>query len=331
MLKLAAIVLLSTLALPATAQLRPTIGELVDESPGAAASNFDYRAPALVRGLPESNDRPRLSVSLSPQGNAALQDRFRRPAFSWSLEAWEMNTASLAHIQCNRATRSVGSVVAEDCRFVSQPLPDSSTQLMQVGGRWMASPGIEIGAGMYAGNIARHGAGLPGSAASSAAINESVEGVNLNLNFGMRVGHIGELLLDLQLDRFRRSPNALLHSESPLLQLIPGLPAAELRDDYSSAAALGLGWQGGPFSADVTGQYQQLPLWLGDDVSGEGFRSFDIEFSWRAPINASISVGVSNLLNELPAAAMGASELPVEEAVEGIYGRIPYVRYKHDL
>ena len=69
---------------------------------------------------------------------------------------------------------------------------------------------------------------------------------------------------------------------------------------------------------------------MGEELQGEGFRSFDIEFSWRTPVRSSISVGVSNVLNRLPGAA-GSADQAMEEAVDGIYGRIPYVRYKHDL
>lgn len=245
-----------------------------------------------------------------------------------------MNTASLAHIQCNRATRSVESVVAEDCRFVDRPPPAYSTRLMQVEGRWMATPGVELGAGVYAGDVrggiqpsALNRAGLPGPGAGT----QPVEGVNLNLNFGMRVGQIGELLLDLQLDRYRQRTSNPLTPAATLIPYLSDPTVPETRDEYGTAAALGLGWQGGPFRADLTGQYQQLPLWLGEELSGEGFRSFDIEFSWRAPINASISVGVTNLLDQVPGATAGATDSKVEDTVEGIYGRIPYVRYKHDL
>ncbi|MDT8437659.1 MAG: hypothetical protein RQ729_01465 [Wenzhouxiangellaceae bacterium] len=337
-----AIALLTLLTLPASAQLRA-----LDTWSDPDATNADAtlgfgstsRAPAILRGLPGNGERPRLSVSLSPESGRPLDQRFERPSFSWSLEAWEMNTASLAHIQCNRATRSLGSVVAEDCRFVSEPLPETSTGLVQVQGQWMAAPGVTIGGGVYAGtspivsdpNVGRVALQTLGSGVEGPR-SQAVQGVNLNLNFGMHISQIGNLLVDLQLDRYRRRGSLGNDLQFATLGAL-GLqaPATLMRDDYGTAAALGLGWQGRSFSADVTGNYQELPLWLGEELDGEGFRSFDIEFSWRAPINASISVGVTNVLDRLPNAASMAGDSQIEDTVEGIYGRIPYVRYKHDL
>lgn len=104
--------------------------------------------PLSLRGPSPLTERPRLSVSLSPGGPIPVD---RRATVSWSLEAWEMNTASLAHIQCSRATRTIEAFLVEDCRFVDQPLPDDSSSLIQVQGRWMAAPGLSIGAGAFAG------------------------------------------------------------------------------------------------------------------------------------------------------------------------------------
>lgn len=278
--------------------------------------------------------RPRLAVALSPSLRSDLDDA---PTLSWSLEAWEVNTASLAHIQCSRATRTIESFLVEDCRFVDRPLPDDSTNLVQVRGRWLAAPGLSVSAGafagrrptgapeissLFAGPLSQTGpAGLPAT--------ERVEGLNMNVSFGLRMGQIGDLLLDLQLERYRQSsdPFSNLSALAPTPFDPSRLSFAE-RDEVNHAGQLGLGWRGRQFSADVTGQYRELPYWLGDGYRGEGFRSFDIEFSWRAPARSSISVGVSNVLDELPT---GAPDSNVQDAVDGIYGRIPYVRYKHDL
>ena len=70
---------------------------------------------------------------------------------------------------------------------------------------------------------------------------------------------------------------------------------------------------------------------MGEQYEGEGYRSFDIEFSWRAPARSSFSVGITNILDTRPGSVGNAVEQDVEAAVDGIYGRIPYVRYKHDL
>lgn len=281
--------------------------------------------------------RPRLTVAVSPAPGPLALDEL--PAFSWSLEAWEMNTASLAHIQCSRATRTIETFVVEDCRFVDRPLPDDSPSLVQVRGRWMAAPGLNVSAGAFAG---RDSSGdwlspVQGAVGLSPGRDE-IRGVNFNVSFGLRMGQVGDLLLDLQLERYRRTPDPFsFSSNGTSVALGPVSPLGDAGtqmtygDRYANAGQIGVGWRGQNFGADLTGQYQELPYWFGDQLQGEGFRSFDLEFSWRAPARSSISVGVSNVLDRLPGAAAHASERHVEETVDGIFGRIPYVRYKHDL
>ncbi|MBS3742895.1 MAG: hypothetical protein KGY48_00940 [Wenzhouxiangellaceae bacterium] len=316
-------------AAPAPWHLEPP--EKRVESPLASI----FRNPPLgfdqASGLGE---RPRLTVSLSPRPSGPTVDADSQ-AFSWSLDAWEINTASLAHIQCSRATRTIESFLVEDCRFVDQPLPQDSANLIQVQGRWMAAPGLSFGAGAYSGRQPiMPAAAAPvfdpdGSGRVNATGAEQIEGLNMNVSFGLSMGQVGSLLLDLQLERYRQTPEPL----SQGLQPAGRVNAPAIRPDgnrYGNAGQLGLAWRGGQFGADVTGQYQELPYWMGEQLEGEGFRSFDIELSWRAPFSSSISVGVSNILDRLPSAANSADQ-GVEEAVDGIYGRIPYVRYKHDL
>jgi len=281
-------------------------------------------------------DRPRLSVSLPPRPTMLPNDN--TPTLSWSLNAWEMNTASLAHIQCSRATRTIESFLIEDCRFVDQPLPDDSGSLVQVQGQWVAAPGLTVGAGAYAGRQSTL-AGIEQQAAFAGlgannlpnSLTENIQGINMNVSFGLSMGQVGSLLLDLQVERYRQTPEPFSLSRGLTNSPFENEPAvAGHPTRYGSAGQLGVAWRGNKFGADLSGQYQELPYWTGEQLEGEGFRSFDLEFSWRAPTHSSISVGVSNLLDQLPGAA-NTAEQGVEEAVDGIYGRIPYVRYKHDL
>ena len=305
-----------------------------NQAPSALTSIF----PNPPLGLDQASrlsERPRLTVSLSPGSGITSADA-DTPVFSWSLDAWELNTASLAHIQCSRATRTIESFLVENCRFVDQPLPRDSANLIQIEGRWMAAPGLSLGAGAYSGRQSiMSSAPLPIDAGAvgraGATETEQIQGLNMNVSFGLSMGQVGSFLLDLQLERYRKSPDPLLSSR--------GLEPAPIVNDraviaggnrYSNAGQVGLAWRGEQFGADLTGQYRELPYWMGEQLEGEGFRSFDIEFSWRAPSSSSISVGVSNVLDRLPSAT-NAAEQGVEEAMDSIYGRIPYVRYKHDL
>lgn len=290
--------------------------------------------PNAFDALAELAERPRLSVSLAPQGGPVRPPV--APALSWSLEAWQMNTASLAHIQCSRATRTLQAFVVENCRFVDRPLPRDSTNLVQVRGTWMAAPGIGLNAAAFSGRKSiLDSAGLPlaglNPALAAALPAEQVDGVNVNVSFGLEMGQVGDLLLDLQLERFRERTLPL---ESAFAQVEGGLglqPRSAGAPEYRSGGQLSLGWRGQRFSADLTGEYQELPFWAGSEMQGAGFRSFDLEFSWRSPLSSSISIGVSNVLDRLPGEAVYATDRHMEETVDGIFGRIPYVRYKHDL
>ena len=317
---------------PLSAQTAP------DEfAPSTSPAPFGL-APAVFDPVVDATPRPRLSVTLADPSSAFSSPPAESgPAFSWSLDAWEMNTASLAHIRCSRATRRLESFLVEDCRIIDQPLPADAGSLVQLRGRWVAAPGLQIGAGAFAGRD------VPGQGfqpltidAVDAAIDpripvsETVEGVNMNISFGLQTRRIGDLLLDLQLERYRRS-QADYAAGLGFAPLIDGtLPRAGLDSHVETAGRLGIGWQLNRFRADLTGQYRELPYWLGEQARGEGFSSFDIELSWRAPANASISVGVTNVLDQRPDAADG-SDASLDASIDRIYGRIPYVRYKHDL
>ena len=300
--------------------------------------------PLLDEAIPSA--RPRLSVALDPSGfgptrgwtGAQRLEQDRGPAIAWSLEAWEMKTASLAHIQCSRAVRNIEHFLVEDCRFVEGPLPKQSTGLVQLSGQWLAMPSLALGAGVYSGfqPVDERVVGTP-MMFGTATPQDRLDGVNVNLSFGLALGSVGDLLLDLQVDRYRQRPQSLAPwygagEGFDSVAITPWLgPDAGARDAVQTAGELGIGWRGRSFGADLTGQYRELPYWFGEQLQGQGFSSFDIEFSWRAPTRASISVGVNNVLDNLPASAAGATEQGIEAAVDGIYGRIPYVRYKHDL
>ncbi|MGK7296435.1 MAG: hypothetical protein ACNS61_11520 [Candidatus Wenzhouxiangella sp. M2_3B_020] len=289
--------------------------------------------PAGLDRLSPLAERPRLTVAVSP--GLRLRRAAELPTFSWSLEAWEMNTASLAHIQCSRATRTIESFLVEDCRFVDRPLPEDSANLVQVRGRWMAAPGLSVSAGAFAGerpSLADHPAPLLGASEFAGLGNDRIEGVNMNVSFGLALGQVGDLLVDLQVERYRETPESFALNRGIVPTAFDEMTRERLRGSgYSNAGQLGVGWRGDRFSAGVTGQYQELPFWMSDRLDDRGFHSFDIEFSWRAPARSSISVGVSNVLDSVPGSAANAPEQSVEDAVDGIFGRIPYVRYKHDL
>lgn len=286
--------------------------------------------------------RPRLTM------NMPLDSRQMAPGsesdqgtFSWSLETWQLNTASLAHIQCNSAKLTIDSYLAQDCRFVDQPLPDDSVNLVQVRGNWTAAPGLNLGVGAFHSQpepspaVTGHQGmydyrpdsvsadRLPGSQLGA-------EGLDINVSFGIQTERVGDFLVGLQLARYRqRMSLSDLGLQAEQAQFGSGTESSH----YSNSAQLMLGWRRGRFSGEMLGNHREPPLWSSLDSSPTHsmFNTFDLEFSWQAPRNASISIGVSNVLDNALRADEPSTDPRLEDPMESIYGRIPYVRYKQDL
>lgn len=309
----------------------------IDTSDAAPASPSVLLQGRDELGLPGTRPRLTMRMPLDQRQPLSVTPNEDRGAFSWSLEAWQLNTASLAHIQCNHHTLTIDSFVAEDCRFVDQPLPENSLNLVQVRGEWMAAPGLRLGAGAYHGQ--REPASpsyfnpaplLSGPAALSPLTpfgpgqTQTLDGLDLNMSFGISTERVGDFLVGLQVARYRQRMSmtelGLVHD-----------PMADLggsMNHYASSAQFSLGWRRGNFAGDLMSNYRDTPIRLAHGTSQANFNSFDLEFSWR-PRNASLSIGISNVLDTGP--RLDEPEANLEDPLEQVFGRIPYVRYKHDL
>jgi len=96
-----------------------------------------------------------------------------------------------------------------------------------------------------------------------------------------------------------------------------------------NTAKMDLEWSNGAFSSGVQGYYRDSVDFLNrGDL--DSMATFDVHFTWRAPWNADLSVGASNVLNAGTPDSTEVQNQPVDP-LESIYGRIPYVRYKQDL
>jgi len=272
---------------------------------------------------------------IDPNGNPSDNPSDNRSrAFSWSLEAWQLNTASLAHIQCADHSLTAGSFLASDCRFVDQPTPDHAVNLVQIRGEWMPAPGLSFGLGAFRSDTnplpvnaysADYALPFDRAGAIDPAGASLVDGLDLNLSFGIRTEQLGDFLVGLQLARYRQ--RMTLSDGAYGLETLYR-PEGTITD-HAHSAQLALGWQLGDFRTDLLGQHRQASMLLSGGYAPAEFNSFDLEFSWQ-PRNASLSIGVSNVLDAQPRAE-GADAGQNSEAVESVFGRIPYVRYKHDL
>ncbi len=324
------------------------LGMALISGPGAYAQMVDSETWSLVEpaSLPPSvltqrdafglpGLRPRMNMSMPLNGQAST-DPIDERMFSWSLETWRLNTASLAHIQCNRLTSTIDSFLAEDCRFVEDPVPQGSVNLMRVSGQWTAAPGVDLNVGAFSANSEE-----PGFVPSADTFlfpdsdplggMRSGEGVDAGISFGIANETVGDFLVGLQVARYRQRMS-LLDLGLPANALSGAENGGEL-ERYANSAQLAVGWRRGRLSGDLLGYARDVPVWLAPGQYSQGLlSSFDLEFSWRAIRNASITIGVSNVLDTAPR-NLGdpAIEAGLEDSVDQIYGRIPYVRYKHDL
>jgi hypothetical protein len=339
------VILLTTLALWPAASFGQVADEFPHESPALSTSFSPLPAGLTLRdsqGLP--GVRPRISMSLTdinPNSGSALSMNDSgndRSAFSWSLEAWQLNTASLAHIQCRDHALTSNSFLASDCRFVDQPTPDNAVNLVQVRGEWMAAPNLKVGMGAFVNPSDRDNypplyTAIDGAVTTTDYLNANgseinaanlVDGLDVNLSFGIQTEHVGDFLIGLQLARYRQRLTL-----GDLGIGLEGLLNDQSDNEYAHSAQLALGWQLGNFRTDVMGQHREAPMLFSSGYSPAEFSSFDLEFSWR-PRNGSLSIGVSNVLDSQPRAD-NLENVGGDEALDGVFGRIPYVRYKHDL
>ncbi len=137
----------------------------------------------------------------------------------------------------------------------------------------------------------------------------NAEALDISLTCDIDAGHWGDLELGLQVSRvvnqgiaFRGHPN-----DAPL-----------------TSAAFGVGWQRGAFRGDLTSRYLDV---TSQPDQAAGWTSLDVNFAWRMPWNASVSVGARNVLNNPAPPTNNLSDAEMEN----LFGRVPYVRYQQDL
>lgn len=318
-------------------------GLLAPQAPLQPALGLPNARPRLTLSMPltgrllglEADPTTWLEAGAKPDGDVNGADRI-----SWSLKAWQLNTASLAHIQCQQHSYSVDSFLAKNCHFVDQPVPDNAVNLVQIQGEWTAAPNLSMGVSLFRseenndalsnqlGQPLDQIASLFGLPSATMATPEGVvEGVAANVSFGIEVERVGEFLLGLQLARYRQR-SSLMDLGDPR----EWAAAGRFDDSMTNAAQLSLAFQRGNFRGDLLGRYVDEPIRLGQvgtQTVTAPATGFDLEFSWQPGNTSSFSIGVTNVLDQ---SAKGSSrDNTNDEGVQDIYGRIPYVRYKQDL
>lgn len=256
---------------------------------------------------------------------------------------------SLGSIHCVNGTLSAVSYRAANCYFVDERNTPLASEL-GLGARYELTDQASAGVRLFHNEadfdqVYRAGSGLPGNtpvidprtlgispgnplfselgvASGLASLDSELTGIDLEFQVGVSMDRAGDVVLGLQLTR------VLDGNFETAYQASPGIRNWTIAQPFDSGS-LSIDWYKGPFSGGIQTYYRERVDFLGRP-SLEAQGSFDVHFTWRAPWNASLSVGARNVLNA------GAEERKNQDAVpldpfEAIYGRIPYVRYKQDL
>jgi len=150
-------------------------------------------------------------------------------------------------------------------------------------------------------------------------------GLDMEFQVGLTTDRAGAVRLGLQLTRVLDASYEAGSVYSPGAQnSVQNWTIANPVD----SARLGLDWNKGNFSGGIQGFYRE-PVEFLNRNNLDSVTTFDVHFTWRAPWNANLSVGTTNVLN-----AGGedfSSRNRLQDPFESVYGRIPYVRYQQDL
>ena len=147
-------------------------------------------------------------------------------------------------------------------------------------------------------------------------------GLDMEFQVGFTMDSAGTLQLGLQLTRVLDASYQAISDYSPNLQ---NWTIASPFDK----AKVNVDWSKGNFSGGIQGFYRDQVQFLNQNEL-DSSTTFDVHFTWRAPWNASLSVGTSNVLNA-GTEDNSKTNTGMRDPFESVYGRIPYVRYQQDL
>jgi len=145
-------------------------------------------------------------------------------------------------------------------------------------------------------------------------------GLDIEFQVGFAMDSAGDIRLGLQLTHVVDASYTSTSAFSPSLQ------NWTISNPFDSAK-MNLDWSKGNFSGGLQGYYRDQIQFLNNQEL-DSSTTFDVHFTWRAPWNANLSVGTSNVLG---AGEKDKNDTGMRDPFEAVYGRIPYVRYQQDL
>ena len=254
----------------------------------------------------------------------------------------------LGSIHCQNGVLDQGSFRASDCYFINQAnvlkqdqvalgLRYSNDSLStavsmfrfeaSMGQRGVVNHAMPMTSPVLAAGLLAPGQTNPllpalGTGQSLDYMSSETSGLDVEFQVGLTMDSAGDVRLGLQLTR------VLDASYNMASTYAPGLQNWTIANPFDSAK-MNLDWSKGNFSGGIQGYYREQVQFLSrEDLDSS--TTFDVHFTWRAPWNASLSVGTTNVLNA-GAEDKGQTDSGMQDPFESIYGRIPYVRYQQDL
>lgn len=252
----------------------------------------------------------------------------------------------LGSIHCQNGVLEQGSYRASDCYFINQANVLKQHQVAMglrygndnistaismfrndatYGQRNSSNPGRALTDPVYGTSFLSPLGGNPLFAATPQPLDyldSQSMGLGMEFQVGFTMDSAGDLQLGLQLTR------VLDASYETASGFAPEFQNWTIANPFDSAR-INLDWSKGNFSGGIQGFYRDQVQFLNrQDLDSS--TTFDVHFTWRAPWNANLSVGTSNLLNS-GVEDKGKTDSSLKDPFEAVYGRIPYVRYQQDL
>jgi hypothetical protein len=254
----------------------------------------------------------------------------------------------LGSIHCQNGVLDQGSFRASDCHFINQAnvlkqdqvalglrygkgnfntavsmfRRDASIGQKNVVNYTTPMTGMNLGAGML--NSESSSPPLPAMSAGLPLnyLSGETSGLDIEFQVGFAMDSAGDIRLGLQLTHVM---DASYEASS---NLAPTLQNWTISNPFESAK-MNLDWSRGNFSGGLQGYYREQIQFLNNQEL-DSSTTFDVHFTWRAPWNANLSVGTTNVLGA-GSGDKGKTETGLQDPFEAVYGRIPYVRYQQDL
>ena len=253
----------------------------------------------------------------------------------------------LGSIHCQNGVLDQGSYRASDCHFINQAnvlkqdqvalglrysgenfssavsMFKSDSSIGQRGVNTTATPIINPGMGYGIPGMQQNSLlSTFGNGQSLSYLDGGTSGLDIEFQVGFTMDSAGTLQLGLQLTR------VLDASYQAISEYSPNLQNWTIASPFDKAK-VNVDWSKGNFSGGIQGFYREQIQFLNQDEL-DSSTTFDVHFTWRAPWNASLSVGTTNVLNS-GTEDIGNTDRGMQDPFESVYGRIPYVRYQQDL